>query len=188
MAQSSWEGIPYSKPYGFEPERTKEVINAYKESIDKMKVVITNLQSLLLQKDQEIKQMEGELRRMTLEMTMLDVPKMSDIVQGQILSEFKDAHLRGDIKECEVVSAQIPEEIENSTIDDGFDIFNDLSSISAPQPKLQIQSEQAGQQVQKVDIEQEIEEPVDIQEDKNVSNPKKKFSLNGIKIKNILKK
>lgn len=79
-----------SKPYGYHPEQVEKAIEKYNEVLTKLQDAVTYRDNIIRTKDEELMQVKSELQRMQLEMSMLELPKMDQLQEHMILTQFKE--------------------------------------------------------------------------------------------------
>jgi len=93
-----------SKPWGYYPPEVEARIQEYESALMKTNAAIASLQQSVNQKDEQIKQLQGELRKMHIEMSSLELPEADDLVERSVLEDFKgynvpetkNVHIVGD--------------------------------------------------------------------------------------------
>lgn len=86
-----------SKPYGYFPKDVEDAIQRYTETINKLKNVIvhykSNEQKLIDEignLNGQVNQLENKVKELILQLSMLDVPNMSDAQEHLILSKIQE--------------------------------------------------------------------------------------------------
>lgn len=79
-----------SKPWGYYPDEVEDKVRALEEEISDLKNKLKLKQDIEAKKDIRIEHLENELKSLHIEMSALELPDTAELMQKQILSEFKD--------------------------------------------------------------------------------------------------
>lgn len=104
--------FPISKPYGYYPVQVDAAIAKYNDVILQLQDALTNRDRIIEMKDEEMRQIKGELTRMQLEMSMLEIPKMDSVQEHMILTQFQSS--KTGVKETEAFKAPPPPQQVNN--------------------------------------------------------------------------
>ena len=79
-----------SKPWGYYPDAVEDRVRALEKEISDLKNKLKLKQDIEAKKDIRIEHLENELKSLHIEMSALELPDTAELMQKQILSEFKD--------------------------------------------------------------------------------------------------
>ena len=84
--------FPYSRPYGYSPEHVEKAIAKYNETIAKVKEINQSQVFEIERLNAENHNLKERLRKMYLDMNMMEIPSMDESQEAMILGDFKKAN------------------------------------------------------------------------------------------------
>lgn len=102
MNSDDFTQFPKSTPWGYYPLAVEEKINQYETIIKELNDRLLEKRQDVLLLNQKIETLQNELREMHLQMASMELPDTTEVIENQVLNEFKNYNTKEELPKNKV--------------------------------------------------------------------------------------